>query len=103
MLTKSYAKNGKTCKVTFKIPAELGAQSGAVLGEFNDWQGESHPLTKRKDGSLTATISLEAGKEYRFRYLLDGDKWLNDEAPDGFAPNRYGGQDCVVSLIQTPA
>lgn len=96
MLTKSYAKNGKTCKVTFKVDAALGAQSGAVLGEFNDWQGEKHPLTKRKDGSLTTTISLEAGKEYRFRYLLDGANWLNDEAPDAFAPNRYGGQDCVV-------
>lgn len=98
MLSKSYAKNRKTCKVTFKVPAELGAQQGAVLGEFNDWQGEANRLTKRKDGSLSTTISLEAGKEYRFRYLLDGSQWLNDEAPDDFAPNRYGGQDCVVSV-----
>lgn len=98
MLSKSYAKNGKTCKVTFKIPAELGAESGAVLGEFNDWQSEANLLTKRKDGSLSTTISLEAGKEYRFRYFLDGKTWMNDEAPDSFAPNRYGGQDCIVTV-----
>lgn len=98
MITKSYAKNGKTCKVTFKVAAELAAEKGAVMGDFNDWNEETHPLVKRKDGSLSATISLDAGKEYHFRYLLDGQTWLNDEAPDGFKPNRYGGQDCLLQL-----
>lgn len=98
MITKSYAKNGKTCKVTFKVAAELAAEKGAVMGDFNDWNEEANPLAKRKDGSLSATVSLAAGQEYCFRYLLDGKNWMNDEAPDGFKPNRYGGQDCVLQL-----
>lgn len=98
MITKSYAKNGKTCKVTFKVLAALATDKGAVMGDFNDWNEEANPMKKAKDGSFSATVSLEAGKEYHFRYLLDGKNWMNDEAPDGFTPNRYGGQDCVLQL-----
>ncbi len=31
-----------------------------------------------KNGDFSATLSLEAGKSYRFRYLLDGKRWEND-------------------------
>jgi len=98
MITKSYAKNGKTCKVTFKVAADLAAEKGAVMGDFNEWNAEALPLVKRKDGGLSATVSLEAGKDYTFRYLIDGTNWMNDEAPDGFSRNQYGGQDCVLKL-----
>lgn len=98
MLKKSYSKTGKSCRVTFKIPAELGAEEAAVLGEWNEWSAESHPMTKRKDGSLSTTVSLDAGKEYRFRYLLDGQRWENDEQADDLVYNRFGSQDCVLEL-----
>lgn len=98
MLKKSYSKTGKSCRITFKIPAELEAENAAVVGEWNDWSPESHPMTKRKDGSLSTTISLDAGREYRFRYLLDGERWENEEQADSFAANRFGSQDCVLEV-----
>ena len=98
MLKKSYSKTGKNCRITFKIDADCGAENAAVLGEWNEWSPESHPMTKRKDGSLSTTISLDAGREYRFRYLLDGERWENDEQADQLATNRFGSQDCVLAL-----
>lgn len=98
MLKKNYSKNGTSCRVTFKVPAELEAERVALLGEFNEWDAESHPLTKRKDGSHSVTVSLDAGKEYRFRYLLDGDRWANDETPDRLVPNRFGSRDCLIAV-----
>ncbi len=98
MLKKSYSKTRKSCRVTFKLPADFGAENAAVLGEWNDWSPESHPMVKRKDGSLSTTISLDAGKEYRFRYLLDGERWENDEQADSFSVNRFGSQDCVLAV-----
>ncbi|MEM9553040.1 MAG: isoamylase early set domain-containing protein [Acidobacteriota bacterium] len=97
MLKKSYSKTGKRCRVTFKVP-EAEAERIAVLGEFNAWDAGSHPLVRRKDGSFSTTISLEAGREYRFRYLVDGDEWRNDDAADALVPNRFGTQDCVLAL-----
>ncbi len=98
MMTKSYTKTGRACRVTFKVPAELEAETAVLLGEFNSWDPEAHPLKKRKDGSLSATVSLDAGQEYRFRYLLDGERWINDGEADNEVPNRFGTTDCVIAV-----
>jgi 1,4-alpha-glucan branching enzyme len=84
--------------VTFKLPVEVAAETAALVGEFNDWSAEANPMDKLKDGSFSATVSLEAGKSYRFRYLLDGEKWENDWEPDGYAPNEHGTEDSVVTV-----
>ena len=98
MLKKNYTKSGSKCRVTFKVPAELAARRVALLGEFNAWDAERHLMKKRKDGSHSLTISLDAGNDYRFRYLLDGERWVNDEAPDRLVYNRFGDQDCVITV-----
>jgi len=99
MITKSYSKTGRSCRVTFKIPAEQAkAQAAAVLGEFNGWNADLHPMERRKDGSFSATVTVETGRPYRFRYLLDGRHWTNDEAADALVPNQFGGEDSVLSL-----
>lgn len=98
MISKSYSKKGTSCRVTFKVSSDLQVGSAAVLGDFNEWSPNAHPLTARKDGSFSTTVSLEAGKEYRFRYLLDGERWTNDEDADSMAPNQFGGHDGVIAL-----
>ena len=44
------------------------------------------------------TVGLDAGRAYRFRYLLDGQRWENDWAADAYQPNGFGGDDLVVDL-----
>lgn len=98
MLKKSYTKTGKSCRVTFKLASENEANNANLLGEFNSWDEAAHPMKKLKDGSFSVTVSLDAGNEFRFRYLLDGSEWTNDDAPDALVANRFGGQDCVVNV-----
>ena len=100
MITKSYTKTGKKCRVTFKLTADelVDAERIHVLGDFNGWSPEATPLTRRKNGAFSTTASLEAGRDYRFRYLIDGRSWLSDEGADGMVPNRFGDLDSVVSL-----
>jgi 1,4-alpha-glucan branching enzyme len=98
MLKKTESKNGKTCRVTFSVPAEVQAQEVYLCGEFNDWSQTSHPLTRRKDGRFSTTLSLETGRDYRFRYLLDGEHWENDWEADTYLPNDFGSEDSVVRL-----
>jgi hypothetical protein len=40
---------------------------------------------------------LEAGKEYQFRYLIDGTVWKNDPQADSFVENSFGEENSVVS------
>lgn len=98
MLKKSYTKTGKSCRVTFKLASESEIQNASLLGEFNSWDEAATPMKKLKDGTFSVTLSLDAGNEFRYRYLLDGQEWTNDEAPDALVTNRFGGQDCVVNV-----
>jgi len=65
------------------------------MGEFNDWQ-TSQAMRRQKDGSWRITVDLEPGREYQFRYLVDGQRWLNDPQADNYVPNPYGDQNSVV-------
>jgi 1,4-alpha-glucan branching enzyme len=98
MLKKSYSKTGSVCRVTFKLPAEVEAETAVLCGDFNAWNSEENPMKKLKDGSFSTTVSLTPGKAYRFRYLLDGERWENDWEADKYLPNSYGEEDSVVDL-----
>ena len=96
-MRKQHLKNG-TCKVTFRLSAEAGADEAHLCGDFNDWAPTATPMTRQKDGSFRVTVALDPGRSYRFRYLLDGVRWENDWAADAYVPNGYGSDDCVVVL-----
>ena len=98
MLKKSYSKTGTICRVTFKCENEEQGQSAVLAGEFNDWSLTATPMKKLKDGSFSVTLSLPAGQHYRFRYVLDGNVWVNDSQADGYAPNEYGEANSVLTL-----
>jgi 1,4-alpha-glucan branching enzyme len=71
------------------------------VGEFNNWDHQVTPMTQdRFDESWRATIDLEAGQRYRFRYLLDGNTWLADRQADDHAANSRGSYDSVVDLTE---
>ncbi len=95
-MKKTYSKDGKTCRVTFDLPAEVNAKSVCLCGEFNDWDNSIHQLKPRKKGNFSITITLNAGKEYRFRYWVDGKRWENDWDADKYIPNSFGTEDSVV-------
>ncbi len=98
MLKKTKSKRGNKYRVTFTVPAEVGADDVHLCGEFNDWDESSHPLKRRKDGRFSTTLSLDSGRSYRFRYLINGEHWENDEAADAYLPNPFGGQDSILEL-----
>jgi 1,4-alpha-glucan branching enzyme len=98
MLDKAYTKTGRSCRVTFELPAEIEAQSAALCGEFNNWDPSAYPMKKRKDGRFSLTISLKPGSDYRFRYFLDGQRWENDPQADAYVANGYGSNDSVVTV-----
>jgi len=84
--------------VTFGLPACTGALRASLCGDFNDWSQDAHPMTRQDDGSFSTSLRLDTGRRWRFRYLVDGDRWENDWAADDYEPNAFGGQDSVVDL-----
>ena len=100
-IKKQYLKTKPVCKVTFRISEEVGksAEAAHVVGEFNNWDSFSTPRKKLKKGAFTATVNLEKGREYQFRYLLDNGNWQNDQDADKFVPTPFGdSENCVIAL-----
>lgn len=97
---KECLKNSPLCKVTFRLPSEAaaGASSVAVVGSFNGWSAETHPMQRLRDGSFKAMVKLEKGSEYHYRFLIDGSRWENDWAAERYAANPFGGDDSVVVI-----
>lgn len=92
-----------TQKVTFILAAEIvaDASNGLLLGEFNNWDLENgFSLKKSKDGSMQATVALEAGRSYQYRYLLDGGRWANDHNAHGYS--QVEGLDIVNCVVHVP-
>ena len=68
----------------------------ALCGEFNAWSADDIRLERGSDGSWRATVPLEPGHSYRYRYLLNGQQWENDRRADRYVPNPLGSTDSVV-------
>ncbi len=83
-------------KVVFTLPAEVEANHVALCGEFNNWAADDIELSRDEDGIWRTTVSLEPGRAYRYRYLLDGQRWENAWEADSYLPNPYGEDDSVV-------
>ncbi|MGB0521546.1 MAG: isoamylase early set domain-containing protein [Flammeovirgaceae bacterium] len=100
-IKKKFLKSKPVCKTTFKVDSELanGAKAAAVVGDFNEWNPEATPMKALKNGGFTTTVDLESGKEYQFRYLLDGETWVNDDEADKYIQSEFAdSENCVVEL-----
>jgi 1,4-alpha-glucan branching enzyme len=96
MLEKELLENG-TVRVTFRISHYIWADSISLVSDFNGWDACSHPLHQtRDDGEWHISVVLQRNRTYRFRYLVDGREWMDDDHADGYEPNPFGGFDSVV-------
>ncbi|MEL6670875.1 MAG: isoamylase early set domain-containing protein [Bacteroidota bacterium] len=100
-ISKKFLKSKPVCKVTFKLPKEMAAeaQNVSLVGDFNAWDVKDLPMKSLKSGGFTATLNLEQGKEYQFRYLINGETWENDEAADKYVPSPFSGADNSVVVL----
>jgi 1,4-alpha-glucan branching enzyme len=90
-------KGGGLIKVTFDIPAAGADPPVSVVGDFNEWDPAATPLVRRGE-KRRASVVLDAGRRYTFRYLADGGRWFNDDAAHDYQSNGFGGSDSVVDL-----
>jgi CHAD domain-containing protein len=95
-MIKSIDRCGRA-SVTFTLPAAVRATRVVISGEWNGWS-VGQDVMDRVGDVFAVTIVLQAGRAYRFRYLLDGERWENDWDADAYVPNAFGTDDSVVDL-----
>jgi len=96
-IQKSFLKSKNICKVTFSYKPEKG-QEAYLVGDFNGWNPENSPLKPLKSGVFKGVLDLETGKEYEFKYFINGN-FINDEQADAYKFNEFAGtENSVIAL-----
>lgn len=72
------------------------AQSVSLVGDFNQWNPESHPMPRQPDGSWAVAVDLRHG-HHRYAFLVDGDITLDPRAL-GITRNDLGQRVCLVPV-----
>ncbi|HVF98029.1 MAG TPA: isoamylase early set domain-containing protein [Flavisolibacter sp.] len=96
MIEKTYFKTKDYCKVKFSLKPEQ-AQSVAIAGLNNDWKTLIY-LSRKKDGSFSADVSLPKGGQHEFRYLVNESEWVNEPDADAHQENIFGTTNSVIVL-----
>jgi len=83
--------------VTFELPGVISGKSVYLVGDFNAWNQNDMPMQRDGKGAWQLTLPLKTGRDFQFRYLVDGKRWYNDWEADAYVPNPYGGKNSVVT------
>lgn len=49
-----------------------------------------------KNGDFTVTVTLDKGREYQYRYVVDGNNWITDSAADKYV---HSGVDTAQNSV----
>lgn len=100
-LKKQQMKSKSLVKVTFRLEKAAAPEAANVslVGDFNDWNVYATPMKRLKDGAFKVDVTLEPGRSYEYRYLIDEMRWENDWDADRYVRSTFGNCDnSVVDL-----
>lgn len=97
MIYKEPLNDSDKVRVTFELPSSLWAERVNLVGDFNDWDTTKDEMQQsRQSGNWRITLILPVGREYQFRYLVNGRDWQNEWHADKYVSNKFGSDNSVV-------
>ncbi|MFH2064360.1 MAG: glycogen-binding domain-containing protein [Pseudomonadota bacterium] len=95
MASKRSKQTVKRKKVTFKF---VSPDSGSVslVGNFNNWDKTSHPMTRKENGEWSATVILSEGT-HQYKFLADNN-WQQDPENEKQVPNEFGTLNNIIDV-----
>lgn len=97
MIDKEFTPKRTICRVTFKVPLDWAEEKVSLVGDFNDWNPEANQMEKN-DQYWQTLIRLKPDRKYKFKYLVDGEYWKNDEQADDYVVNPFGTRDSILII-----
>lgn len=72
------------------------ARQAAVVGDFNDWNPAVAPMQNSKPWQWRLTLPLPAPGRYHYKFLVDGERWLDDPENSEKEADGFGGVNSVL-------
>ena len=74
------------------------AQSVSVAGDFNRWSHVATPLKRNESGLWFTEIVVPRAGRFEYKFIVDGQRWIEDPSNGMKAPNNYGGLNSVLVI-----
>lgn len=100
MIKKKFFKTKEECEVTFELHID-DANQVALLCDANNWEPVAMKKGKKADAPFRAKMRLPKDGQFQFRYLVDNELWVNDEAADAYWANEHGSDNSVVFTAES--
>lgn len=97
MLQTAVVQSHVMCIFVF-VPNQEGVRSVHLVGDFNNWCKTSHPMS-HIGSRWELSVSLEKGRKYSYRFLVNGEEWELDRlAVGGQVLHPYGGENSLIEV-----
>jgi 1,4-alpha-glucan branching enzyme len=73
------------------------AKAVAVVGEFNGWNVESHPLQRKDSETWHICLQLPPGT-YQYKFVIDGSRWEDDADNPNRTMNEFGTSNSILEV-----
>lgn len=74
------------------------AESVALAGDFNEWGSTATQFERKGDGVWRAQIDLLPPGGYRYKLVVNGERWIEDPANAVKEPDEYGGFNSILHI-----
>jgi serine protease AprX len=84
-------------KVLFAFQGDR-ATSVSLAGDFNGWDSNQTKLDKDKHGFWRTAVGAPAPGIYQYKFIVNGEWWLEDPNNGVTAPDGHGGLNSVLTI-----
>jgi len=72
------------------------AESVSVAGDFNGWNQLA--LERNGSGLWSTEIAVRQSGRFEYKFIIDGQRWIEDPSNGMKVPDSYGGLNSVIVL-----
>lgn len=74
------------------------AERVALAGDFNNWNANNTRFIKTPEGLWRAEIDSPPPGRYHYKFVIDGERWMDDPSNGLKVPDIYGGFNSVLNV-----
>jgi serine protease AprX len=74
------------------------AHSVSVAGDFNGWSQIATPLQRNGSGLWTTDIVVPRTGHFEYKFIINGQRWIEDPSNGMKAPDNHGGLNSVLVI-----
>ena len=74
------------------------AHSVSVAGDFNGWSHVATPLKRNDSGLWLTEIAVPGAGRFEYKFIINGQRWIEDPSNGMKAPNDYGGLNSILVI-----